>query len=101
MTLEKIFENSQQYVVRSVGTSPKARRKITQSDLHWADVILCMEQKHQEIIEQQFGKTALPKMIVLDIPDDYLYMEPDLVEILTEKMSDVFHEEKLSTHHAW
>lgn len=46
-----------------------------------------MEQKHKTWIKEKFHK-ELPhkKIIVLDIPDDYQYMDEDLIEILKQSM---------------
>ncbi len=44
-----------------------------------------MEEKHKSRIQEEFrdevGNTTLH---VLDIPDDYSYMDPELVEILLD-----------------
>ncbi len=72
--------------VRSVGTSRSARRRLTIADIGWAEIICVMEEKHKSRIRSEFrndiGNTPIH---VLDIPDDYQYMEAELVEILVEK----------------
>ena len=45
---ENIWRRSEGLSVRSAGTSPKARRTVSALDLHWADVIFVMEQKHKK-----------------------------------------------------
>ena len=46
-----------------------------------------MEQKHKVWIKEKFPKELLhEKIIVLDIPDDYQYMDEDLIEILKQSM---------------
>ncbi|PIP73750.1 MAG: protein-tyrosine-phosphatase [Candidatus Pacebacteria bacterium CG10_big_fil_rev_8_21_14_0_10_44_54] len=86
LTAEVLYKNNPHIIVRSVGTSPSARRKITQANIDWADTILCMEQKHMQIIQQQFGKHNLPTLQVLDIADEYEYMDPELVEMLQREI---------------
>ncbi len=49
--------------------------------LDWADVIFVMERKHRDIIKQKFS-LAGQQLIVLDIEDNYLFNDPELVEIL-------------------
>ena len=45
-----------------------------------------MEQKHKSRIMADFRDEVRYKSLhVLDIPDDYRYMEPELVELLREK----------------
>ncbi|NCN82347.1 MAG: GNAT family N-acetyltransferase [Candidatus Pacebacteria bacterium] len=85
LTAEKIYKNDPLKEVRSVGTSPNARRQITQADVDWAETILCMEQKQQEILQQLFGKNNLPTIRVLDIADDYEYMDAELVQMLEQE----------------
>ena len=46
-----------------------------------------MEQKHKTWIKEKFHKElSHKKIIVLDIPDDYQYMDEDLIEILKLSM---------------
>ena len=46
-----------------------------------------MEQKHKIWMKEKFHKELLhKKIIVLDIPDDYQYMDEDLIEILKQSM---------------
>jgi len=74
--------------VRSAGTSRNARRRITVNDLRWADIILVMEQKHKSRIQAEYRDEVRYKNLqVLDIPDDFRYMNPDLIEILEGKVS--------------
>ena len=47
-----------------------------------------MEQKHKSRIIADFRDEVRYKSLhVLDIPDDYKYMDPELVELLREKAS--------------
>jgi predicted protein tyrosine phosphatase len=44
-----------------------------------------MERDHKKRLQQKFSSDVLNKeMIVLDIPDEYQYMDEALVEILNE-----------------
>jgi len=75
--------------MRAVGTSPKAERKISFADLSWANLVLCMEQKHKRMIEQQFGRNNLPELQVLGIEDKYEFMDPELVQMLKVDIEEV------------
>ena len=87
-TAEKIFSRRTGLAVRSAGTSRNARRRITVNDLRWADIILVMEQKHKSRIQAEYRDEVRYKNLqVLDIPDDFRYMNPDLIEILEGKVS--------------
>ena len=87
-TAEKIWSKEAGIRVRSAGLSAKARRRVSSKDIHWADVIFVVEQKHKQRLKERFRRELAGKKIVfLDIPDIYQYMDPDLVEILTSKVA--------------
>ena len=60
----------------------EANRRISEDDLRWADVVFAMEREHQVWLSTRFEGLQLPPVEVLDIPDEYEYMEPQLQEIL-------------------
>lgn len=80
-TAEKIFAGKPLVLARSRGTSRKARRTVTGADLTWADIVFVMEDKHRRRLEADFpGHLAHKELHVLDIPDEYKFMDPSLVE---------------------
>jgi predicted protein tyrosine phosphatase len=82
-TAEKIFQKEAGHRFRSAGTSESARIKVSAKLLEWADLVLVMEKKHKQMLLSRFGGLARDKDIqVLDIPDEYQYMDEELVEIL-------------------
>ena len=85
-TGEAVFRKTPGLAVRSAGTSRSAKRTITVADIRWADVILVMEDKHRARLRAQFRDEVRYKDVhVLDIPDEYSFMDPELVEIIREK----------------
>lgn len=71
--------------VRSAGTSRNAKKTVSQDLLRWADVICVMEQKHKNRLMAEYHRILENKRLhVLDIPDDYRYMDPALVQLLEE-----------------
>lgn len=86
-TAEYIFKNDQRFNIRSAGLSPQSNRKISESDLHWADITLVMENDHKSKIRKLYGHLDLPAIQVLDIPDEYEFMDEELIEILTTKIN--------------
>jgi predicted protein tyrosine phosphatase len=80
-TAEVLFKDHPIHNARSAGTSDKARIKVNQKLIDWADVIFFMESRHRDIVKQHFS-LALQKLVVLDIEDDYQFNDPELVEIL-------------------
>lgn len=82
-TAEQVWRKHPSVTVRSAGTSTSARRKVSAEDVHWADVIFVMEDKHKARLAAEFPRHLQHKALyVLDIPDDYKYMDPELVELL-------------------
>ncbi|WP_253957599.1 low molecular weight protein tyrosine phosphatase family protein [Paenibacillus oleatilyticus] len=89
LTAEKIFYGINGYIVRSAGTEDSARIKVTSGHVGWADIIFVMEKKHVRRLRDKFNDELLNKKIIcLDIPDDYQYMDEDLIEILQSRVSE-------------
>ena len=89
LTAEKIYKNDQRLDLRSVGTSPNAKRKITQANISWADIIICMENKHRQIIQKLFSENNLPNILVLNIEDKYEFMDAELIEMLETEIEEI------------
>jgi len=86
-TGEQVFKNHPALAVRSAGTSPKAKRTVSAKDIQWADVIFVMEEKHKSRLKVQFTRLLDYKNIqVLDIPDEYQYMNSELVDIIQQSV---------------
>jgi predicted protein tyrosine phosphatase len=74
--------------VRSAGTEKGARIRVTEGLLGWADLIFVMEKRHGDRLRNKFPESLKGKNVIcLQIPDNYEYMEPELVEILEAKLS--------------
>jgi predicted protein tyrosine phosphatase len=87
-TGEAIWQRRAGFNARSAGTSPHARRPIGPADIRWADVIFVMEPKHQHRLQASFSRLlAYKRLHCLDIPDDYRYMDPQLVAMLEAKVT--------------
>ena len=82
-TAEKLFDGVDGMQARSAGTEPGARIRVTAGLLGWADVIFVMEKKHLRRLREKFAGELAPKAVVcLRIPDDYQFMQPELVALL-------------------
>jgi len=87
-TGEAIFRKHAGVNTRSVGTSRKARRQVKLTDIQWADMIYVMEEKHQSRLRADFRDDMKYKTIhVLDIPDDYQFMDPELVDLIYDAVA--------------
>lgn len=81
-TAENIYRCDPRVNVRSAGTSSSAKKRISEKNICWADLILVMENKHKQIIVKHYRNLTLPPIFVLDIPDDYQYMAPGLITMV-------------------
>lgn len=86
-TAEEIYKNHPKHKVRSAGTEPSARIRLTAKTVSWADVIFVMEKRHKQRIMEKFGNEIDHQpIVVLDIPDEYQYMDPELIEEIRMKV---------------
>lgn len=80
-TAEAVYRDDPRVSVRSRGTASAARRTVCSDDLAWANVVLVMEPQHRKRLVSAFPRLTMDLSIhVLDIPDDYAFMSPELVE---------------------
>jgi len=86
-TAELLFKDHPLHSARSAGTSDKARIKVNQKLIDWADVIFFMERKHRDIVKQHFNLSG-QKLVILDIEDNYQFCDEQLVAILKLSLSD-------------
>jgi len=87
-TAEQIFSSRKDIEVASAGTNHDADNPLTHELVSWADIIFVMEKAHRTKLQRKF-KAALKRarVICLDIPDDYEFMDPALVRILEARVS--------------
>lgn len=86
-TAEHIFKNDDRFNIRSAGLSPQSDRKITENDLTWADLVFVMDAGQRTRIWEQFRHFELSDIEVLDIPDDYEFMDEELIDLLSDRMN--------------
>lgn len=84
-TAEAIFKNHAIYKARSAGTEKSARIKVSQKLLDWADIVFVMEKNHKERLEKNFSIGS--EVIILEIPDEYKFMDPELIDSLKTALS--------------
>ena len=88
LTAEKIFKKSDVYQARSAGTENGSRAKITEGLINWADIIYVMEKKHRARILEKYPRTNSKKIVVLHIPDDFEFMDEELIATLQGVLPD-------------
>ena len=65
-----------------------AENPVTAELVEWADLIFVMEKAHRNKLSSKFKRELLNKRVVcLDIPDNYAFMDPVLVRLLHAKVS--------------
>lgn len=93
-TAETIFKNKNGLNVRSAGTESSAKVRLNWKLIEWAEIIFVMENKHKTRIHKSFRDSLdQQEIIVLDIPDDYQYMDENLIQILEDALSFYLEEE--------
>ena len=97
-TAERIYKNDNRIEVRSAGMSGKSKHPISNNDIEWADLILVMESGYKSRILGLFRDLSLPKIENLDIPDEYEYMDEELIELIEKKLSFIFKDLKRRGH---
>jgi predicted protein tyrosine phosphatase len=88
LTAEHLYRGFADYMVKSAGTSPKARVRVNEGHIGWADIIFVMEKKHARLLSEKFSEALAGKRVIcLRIPDLYRYMEPALIDELKASLS--------------
>ena len=82
-TAEAVYRDDPRVSVRSRGAARSARQTIHAVDLAWASLVLVMEDKHRHrlLADYPCENKFLP-IQVLHIPDDYQFMDPELIELI-------------------
>ena len=88
LTAEKLMEGVPGYEARSAGTQPGARIVVTAGHIGWADIVFVMEKSHLAKLRTRFAEAMDGRQVVtLHIPDDYEFMQPELLEELEAKLA--------------
>jgi len=87
-TAESIYSDDSRYIVKSAGISKNAQVKLSEDLIIWADIVFVMENKFKDIIVDLYPIEFIStKIVSLDIPDTYYYMEPQLVELIKSRVN--------------
>jgi len=82
-TAEQVFASWPGVDTDSAGLGADADVPLAPEQLHWAEIVFVMEKKHKAKLSAKFGRHLNGKRVVcLDIPDDYAFMQPELVALL-------------------
>ena len=87
-TAEQTFASHPGVNVASAGTNADAENPLTPELVRWADLIFVMEKSHRNKLQKRF-RTELKdaRLVCLDIPDEYEFMDEELVKLLKARVS--------------
>ena len=99
-TAEMIYKDHSDLNVKSAGTEPSTGKEqsagseqstateLTAENINWSDLIFAMEDKHKQTMIEKFPfEIEQKKIVVLDIPDKYKYMDDELIQEIKIKVN--------------
>ncbi|MFM7330611.1 MAG: low molecular weight protein tyrosine phosphatase family protein [Brachymonas sp.] len=85
---EQIFSERDDLQCDSAGVSNDAQTLVSAEQIEWADMIFVMEKQHRAKLSVRFKPyLSGKKMICLNIPDHYKFMDSALVKLLHQKVT--------------
>lgn len=86
-TAEQVFSTWPDVETDSAGLGGDATVPLSPEQIAWANIIFVMEKAHRNRLATRFKRYLNGKRIIcLDIPDDYEYMQPELIKLLETKV---------------
>ncbi len=85
-TAAQVFATWPDVETDSAGLAPDAEVQLSADQIEWADIVFVMERKQTTKLRSRFAKhLQSTRLICLDIPDDFDFMQPELIKLLTAK----------------
>jgi predicted protein tyrosine phosphatase len=89
-TAESIFSDRGDIEVDSAGLNSDAELLLSAEQVEWADLIVVMESRHREKLNRNYRAfLAGKRIVVLNIADNYEYMDPQLIELLKQRCTQL------------
>ncbi len=86
-TAEQVFADWPGVEAASAGLNNDAENPLTPELLKWADLVFVMERAHRNKLSSRFrAHLGRQRIVCLDIPDEYDYMDPMLIRLLRMKV---------------
>ncbi len=86
-TAAAIYSERPGVEARFAGLDADTDAPLQEVDVEWADHVLVMERSHHSQLSRRFKEQVRGKRVhVLDIPDEYDYMQPELVRLLKTRV---------------
>jgi predicted protein tyrosine phosphatase len=87
-TAEEVFADYPGIECSSAGLNHDAEHPLTPELVEWADLICVMERRHKAKLSDRFQPfLSSRRVICLNIPDKYRFMDPSLVKLLKVKVT--------------
>lgn len=86
-TAEQVFSRYPNIETDSAGLNTEADVRVSPEQIEWADIIFVMEKSMRAKLAKQFCKYLNGKRVIsLNIPDKYTFMQSELVALLEKKV---------------
>lgn len=85
-TAEHHFSQFDGIEALSAGTNSSADVTLSGNLVEWADIVFCMEKIHARKVRERYGRHLRGRIVCIDVPDRYSYMQPELVELLASRV---------------
>jgi len=83
LTAERIFKRDRRLIARAAGMGDGASKGIKEIDMRWAQLVFVMEGKYAGWLRSAFPDLEpFPPIASLDIPNDYAFMQEELIQLL-------------------
>lgn len=87
-TAEQIFADYSGVSVASAGLNSDAESPVTPELVSWSSVIFVMEKAHRNKLQKKFkAQLKDQRVICLNIPDEYEFMDPQLIRLLKNRVT--------------
>lgn len=80
--------NKHDYNVRCAGVHDYALVQVDEVLASWADIYVFADEEHYEVFKTKYNDTG-KQVYVLNIPDCYEYKNPELVNLIEEKLGEI------------
>jgi predicted protein tyrosine phosphatase len=84
-TAQEMFRYIKGWETRSAGVGPYANNVVTKELIQWAEIIFAMEESQKQFLIRM-DNSCTSKIRVLEIPDEFRHNQPDLKQVLSDKM---------------
>lgn len=87
-TAEQVFSSCPGLECASAGLNNDAENPVTPELLAWAEIIFVMEKAQRSRLSTKFRRhLGKARVVCLDIPDDYAFMDPALIQLLKARLA--------------